>query len=175
MQDWNRVREGMTVYSADGHKLGKVVRSDASGIIVEKGIFFIKDYLARHEDVAAIEEDDVRLAVNREALRELREDEVSAGSTGGRAVGAIDAPDAGIAPGSFDTATLGASTTLPDGLRVPVVEEELGDLRDEKVRVTRTPHVEQRAAEGTARREEVEVDDSRRQMRRDDDKDKLET
>ena len=249
MQDLNRIREGMTVYSADGTKLGKVVRSDASGIIIEKGIFFIKDYLARHEDVATIEEDDVRLAVNREGLQKLDEDEVAQGSAGARGVGAIDAPDAGITPRGFDTATLGgltgASTADPDEVRVPVIEEELvanktlreagevvirkevhtehktidvpvlreevhverravnqpatgevGDFRDEtirmpireeeveitkrpvvreEVRVTRTAHAEERAAEGTVRREEVEVDDTRQQTRRDDDKDKFET
>jgi uncharacterized protein (TIGR02271 family) len=153
MRSTNDIREGMTVYSADGHKLGKVVRSDASGIIIEKGIFFIKDYLARHEDVAQIVEDEVRLAVNRADLRELGEDE-ALGAAGGRAVGATDAPDAGVTP--RDTpATAGE-------LRVPVVEEQLSAekrMRDAgEVVIHKEVHTEKRQIEVPVVREEVHVE-----------------
>ena len=37
-------REGMTVYAADGDKVGKVVAVDPGYIVVEKGFFFPTDY-----------------------------------------------------------------------------------------------------------------------------------
>jgi uncharacterized protein (TIGR02271 family) len=217
----------MTVHSADGQKLGKIVRVDAGGIIIEKGIFFIKDYLARHEDVATVDGDDVRLVINKEQLRRLDDESATLSATD------AGAGAAGVARPERDRVAGG------EELRVPVVEEELAankvvrqagevvvrkevhtehrtvdvpvvreevhverrpvdqpagadvaafqdetvrvPIREEdveitkrpvvreEVRVSRTPHVEHRAADATVRREEVDVDDSRRTRRDDDD------
>jgi hypothetical protein len=74
MQSWSgTIREGMTVHSADGHKLGKVVRSGPAGFVIEKGVFFKKEYLVRHTDVAGVDGDDIRLLTNRDALPRLDE------------------------------------------------------------------------------------------------------
>lgn len=154
MSSVNDIREGMNVYSADGHKLGKVVRCDASGIIIEKGIFFIKDYFARHEDVAQIVDDEVRLAVDRADLRELDETE-AVGAAGGRAVGAIDAPDVGVTP--RDTTATGEGE-----LRVPVVEEEIAvekHMREAgEVVIRKEVHTETKQIEVPVVREEVHVE-----------------
>jgi hypothetical protein len=89
------VRVGMSVFSADGEKLGNVVRRDADSFIIEKGLFFPKDYLCRYADVASVAGDDVRLSVNREELVRLRDaperDDVrEAGVSTG--AGAVDSP-----------------------------------------------------------------------------------
>lgn len=70
MIDADRIREGMTVYSAEGHKLGKVIACDANTFMIEKGFFFTRDYVARYEDVAGVQGDDVRLSRGRDALGE---------------------------------------------------------------------------------------------------------
>ena len=74
MQSWQgQIQEGMTVYSADGHKLGKVIRCSPGEIIIEKGFFFPKDYIVRDADVAAVSGDEVRLIINRESLAPIGE------------------------------------------------------------------------------------------------------
>jgi len=62
MIDTNRIRKGMVVFSSDGEKLGKVLACDRETFIIEKGLFFPKDYVARYEDVADVAGEDVRLS-----------------------------------------------------------------------------------------------------------------
>jgi hypothetical protein len=86
-----KLRQGMTVHSADGHKLGTIVRLDADGFIIEKGLFFPKDYLCSYESVAAVDREDVRLAGDRSALESVapvERDELADAS----GIGALDSP-----------------------------------------------------------------------------------
>ncbi len=64
----SEIREGMTVYAADGEKLGKILQCDPDAFIIEKGFFFPKDYIARYEDVADATGDEVRLLRGRASL-----------------------------------------------------------------------------------------------------------
>ena len=115
-----QLREGMTVYSIDGEKLGKIVRADADSFVIEKGLFFPKDYLCRYESVTSVDGDDVRLSVAKEELHRLgdlveRDDGLGDNrrfdATG---AGAIDAPGG---PGRM---------ARDDGdVRVTAVEEQL--------------------------------------------------
>jgi hypothetical protein len=63
-----RVAEGMTVYTRDGGKLGKVVAVDDAGLFVEKDFFFSKEYAFRYDDVAEIRDDGVHLRLDRTAI-----------------------------------------------------------------------------------------------------------
>jgi len=101
------VKEGMVVLAADGEKLGKVVRCDEEGFIVEKGIFFPRDYIARYEDVADVRGDEIYL---RSRLADLRDAESREGaSREGESREAGSRPRAGV----------------KEQVSVPVVEEEL--------------------------------------------------
>jgi hypothetical protein len=60
------VREGMTAYSADGKKLGKVIRSFGDTLLIEKGLLFRKDYVVGPEDVDRVEGDKITLRLTRE-------------------------------------------------------------------------------------------------------------
>jgi uncharacterized protein (TIGR02271 family) len=95
------IHEGMTIYSAEGDKLGKVVRVDRDGFIIEKGFFFPKDYFARYEDVATVRSNDeeATLKLSKEMLRPLGEEPVAA-----------------VKP---------ATGAAEEELRVPLKEEEL--------------------------------------------------
>jgi hypothetical protein len=64
MEERVQIREGMTIYSADLEKLGKVVRCNPTTFVIEKGFFFPRDYVARYEDVSRISGDDGWLQLN---------------------------------------------------------------------------------------------------------------
>src|SRR3712207_4587912 len=103
--DGFRVQQGMNVFSADGEKLGKVVSGDQQTFLIEKGLIFKKDYLARYDDIARTEGDDIYLRL---ALQEI---EAGEGITG------QELPD-----------TAAASATAPEAggeMRIPLAEEQL--------------------------------------------------
>jgi len=53
--------EGMTVRSADGDTLGKIVAINDRGIQVEKGIFFPKEYIASFDQIDQVSNGDLYL------------------------------------------------------------------------------------------------------------------
>jgi uncharacterized protein (TIGR02271 family) len=57
----NELSNGMTVRSADGDKLGKIVAIDNQGFQVEKGIFFPKEYKATFDQVDQVYNGDLYL------------------------------------------------------------------------------------------------------------------
>lgn len=60
------VREGMFVRTADGEKLGTVIRCGGDTFVVEKGLFLPRDFVLRYEDVADVRGGEVRLRLSRE-------------------------------------------------------------------------------------------------------------
>ena len=86
------IEEGMVVRSQDGEKLGTVTRCGESDFVVEKGLLFHRDFLARYDEVAEIRDREVLLtraasdAVlrhrQREGERGPREDVVPLGTFG---------------------------------------------------------------------------------------------
>lgn len=82
------VRQGMFVWTADGEKLGTVIRQGEDTFTVEKGLFLPRDFVLRYEDVAEVREGEVRLRLTREELvpgletRERRERVAQPGAFG---------------------------------------------------------------------------------------------
>jgi uncharacterized protein (TIGR02271 family) len=60
------VREGMFVRTADGEKLGTVIRRGEDTFVVEKGLFLPKDFVLRYEDVERVGNGEVHLRLSRE-------------------------------------------------------------------------------------------------------------
>jgi uncharacterized protein (TIGR02271 family) len=132
----------MTVRSADGEKLGKIVACEAERFFIEKGFFFPKDYLARYDDVSQVRGDEVLL---RRSGAELR------GEAGERATAeARSAERAGIAAGTTEQ------------VNVPVVEEELSAEKRTRqageVEVHKTVSTERREVSVPVTKEEVRVE-----------------
>ncbi len=132
MNDRNEIREGMTVYSSDGEKLGKVRRCEASTFVIEKGFFFPKDYVARYDQIAGVDGDDIRLLLTKASFAGMREGE-------------------GYATGAAGESSREATRSAGEDIRVPVAEEELdvvkrdreaGEVRLAKDVVTETKHVD---------------------------------
>ena len=134
----DRIHEGMTVFSSDGEKLGKVTACAGSSFTIEKGIFFPKDYVARADEVADVTDDEVRLALTKESFLRLRE-------------GHGELTGAGI-----ETHSSGEED------RMPVAEEELDVLKHDRdageVRLRKDVIHETKRIEVPVTREEVHVE-----------------
>jgi uncharacterized protein (TIGR02271 family) len=114
----SRVSEGMSVKSADGVRVGKVVSCQPGGFVVEKGFLSPKDFLVPYERISGFGDGEILLSATRADLLK----------------GA--APSAGEAAREEGRATkesLEAFGTAGE-IRVPLVEEEIvTNKRVEKV------------------------------------------
>jgi hypothetical protein len=73
--EWRaRLKEGMTVYTAEGIRLGLIIRCDVDSFLIERGLFFPQDYLARYQDIGSVEEEEVRLLLYRDELVQVDEE-----------------------------------------------------------------------------------------------------
>jgi hypothetical protein len=68
------LREGMTVRSVDGHKLGKVYAVGDTEFQIEKGLFFPKDYSVRFAEISDIRDGEIILAHGKESLRSFSDE-----------------------------------------------------------------------------------------------------
>jgi len=140
------IHKGMLVYSQDGEKLGKVVRCDVSSMLVEKGLFFPKDYLIKSDHIIDVRGDDIYLDLTRDRLTQLQ-----AGDT----TTTTAAPSTGY---TSTTGTLGRS----EDVRIPVVEEQLDINKTSRekgaVRVTKEVVTETKQVNVPITREEVRVE-----------------
>ncbi|HET9596982.1 MAG TPA: YsnF/AvaK domain-containing protein [Anaeromyxobacteraceae bacterium] len=188
MVDRNQVREGMTVYSSDGEKLGKVLTCDQSTFVIEKGFFFPKDYIARYDHVAEAQGDEIHLSLTKDAFRNNegqmgdvgdiagREHQREPGWSGAggfsaddRAAGlaAAEGSDARMREGPSDAARAAMAredrqSAGTDDIRVPVVEEELEAVKRDKqageVRLRKDVVQETKRIDVPVTREEVKVE-----------------
>lgn len=60
--------ENMKVRASDGEELGTIIRLDARSILVEKGLFFFKDYSVPIELVREVRDGEVHLSVPADEL-----------------------------------------------------------------------------------------------------------
>ena len=61
--DKTSVRDGMFVMGTQGERIGKVIRCDTDTFVVEKGLFFPKDYELRYDHITDISGGTVRYAL----------------------------------------------------------------------------------------------------------------
>jgi hypothetical protein len=65
--------ENMKLRTRDGVELGTIIRIDADGVLVEKGLSFLEDFLVPIELVSEVRDGDVFLSVTRADLPLTRE------------------------------------------------------------------------------------------------------
>lgn len=140
------IEEGMVVRSPDGEKLGTVTRCGETDFVVEKGLLFHRDFVARYDEVAEIRDREVLLtrAASDEVLRQRQS------SSGG---GAREPAEEVVPLGNFGqpqdiVVELAAEEAIPR-----TVVREAGALRIRKV--VRTELKEFRIP---VRREELHVE-----------------
>src|SRR6188768_2763598 len=61
--DENSVRNGMFVMGTQGERIGKVIRCDDETFVVEKGVFFPKDYELRYDHITDVSGGTIRYAL----------------------------------------------------------------------------------------------------------------
>jgi uncharacterized protein (TIGR02271 family) len=110
MRDATPIREGMTVRTPDGEKLGKVASVIGDEFIIEKGLLFKHDYRARCDRIMEVRGDEI-------IYQPIGADERAAGG-----VESAAAVTAGAAPAQAATPQ---AATPRDEIRVPLAEEEV--------------------------------------------------
>src|SRR6266542_7171158 len=65
--------ENMRVRTREGDEVGTIIRLEPGSILVEKGIFFLKDYLIPISLVSEVHDGNVTLSLTREELHRERE------------------------------------------------------------------------------------------------------
>ncbi|HVG58497.1 MAG TPA: DUF2382 domain-containing protein [Hyalangium sp.] len=145
----------MTVRSIDGEKLGKVFAVQDGEFLIEKGLFFPKDYVCRYSEISDIRDGEIILMHGKEGLHRFSLDEdrgVLAGTGGG----------AGVGPGAVGISSEQRTDLGKDQLAVPVYKEELDVTKREKqageVRVVKEVVEEEQEVSVPVRRERVRVE-----------------
>ena len=163
-------REGMTVYGADGEKVGKVVAVDPSYVVVEKGFFFPSDYYIPASAIANIDEDHLYLTVSKEEALHQGWDQPPTATTGvtdeDRFRATTTDAEASAASGAGYSTAGGSYTdqtqvTEGERVRVPVHEEELTattrPVEAGKVRIEKDVVTEERTLDVPVTEERVRV------------------
>jgi hypothetical protein len=96
MFERSEIRQGMLVRSRDGERIGRVVEIADSGILVEQGYFFARDYRLPWREVGGIQGKELFLVRDREQLRRMDQRE-----------------EAGVVAETAAPATAPATTTMP--------------------------------------------------------------
>jgi uncharacterized protein (TIGR02271 family) len=169
--DKSQVRVGMKAISNRGENLGRVLSRSDQGFIIEKGVFFPKDYLLRYEYITDIRGDQVIYALDdlRVAERSARPvaDAASVGAVPEppRRVAAAPAPaaaDVRAGTGSPVARRRGADLDADQELRVPLRDEELMvekvNRESGHVRIHKSVRVEEKHITVPVMREELVVE-----------------
>jgi hypothetical protein len=157
MYQRNDIKEGMTVRSVDGHKLGKVYAVGETEFHIEKGLFFPKDYAVRYAEISELRNGEIILAHGTDSLR-ISSDEVPYGSD-------TIATREGIGTGTVTRAETSAEfiagerTGLPFGARAEDLrtqdlgDQEIGPYNTEGARASPILTEEDRGIDTSIRRE----------------------
>jgi uncharacterized protein (TIGR02271 family) len=148
---------GETVRSADGEKLGKVERFDGNTLIIEKGIFFPKEYAVGTEEITGFRDGDLWIRLTRDELISVGELEERR-----RAYGERGQYRYGTTGYEGERGGFGAGATHTEEARVPLYEEELGVQKNVheagRVRIHKDVVTEEREVRVPVTREEIRVE-----------------
>ena len=123
----NEVRAGMTVTSTKGERLGNVVRVGSDTFVVEKGVFFPKDYELRYDHITSLDCEEIGYSLSDTDARFATPAETARAHTAATppAAASVAAPPASI-PTPRKTAPPSVGTTRKGDVRIPLMEEEIG-------------------------------------------------
>jgi len=149
------LRLGISVYSKDGEKLGKITNLFDDYFILEKGIFFPKDFTLRYEDIQDVSDDTVYLRLSNEDLTEWKNESYA----GWQQTEGINTGRLSASP--LDEYKDQYKGRFTEETKVPIVEEELNAEKIQKqvgeVKVRKIVHTELRHFTVPVTREEVSI------------------
>src|SRR5262252_10669568 len=158
--DKESVRNGMFVVGTQGERVGKVIRCDADTFVVEKGVFFPKDYELRYDHITDVSGGTIRYALT-DYLRGRRPDDGSRLTASSRET-AASAPPSEPAAAASAAARRTAQATDRDEIRIPLMREEIGIEKVAResghVRIHKTVHTEEKRFSVPVTREEVVIE-----------------
>jgi uncharacterized protein (TIGR02271 family) len=161
--DKTSVRNGMFVMGTQGERIGKVIRCDEDTFVVEKGVFFPKDYELRYDHITDVAGGTVRYALT-DFLR-------------GRDLESVTTPKP--APAAREAAASATAATVPaaaaatprrtdkaaeraEEIRIPLMREEIGIEKVAResghVRIHKTIHTEEKHFSVPVTREDVVIE-----------------
>src|SRR4051812_39277842 len=157
--DRDSVRNGMFVMGTHGERIGKVIRCGSDTFVVEKGVFFPKDYELRYDHITDIAGGTIRYALtdflhgtDTETAKSPAPEPAVAGATTARASAASTTPAPRRTDASGDR----------DEIRIPLMREEIGIEKVAResghVRIHKTVHTEERHFSVPVTREEVVIE-----------------
>jgi uncharacterized protein (TIGR02271 family) len=160
--DSNNVRNGMFVVGTQGERIGKVIRCDTDTFVIEKGVFFPKDYELRYDHITDVSGGTIRYALT-DYLRGRRPDDGSRLTSPPSREAAVSAPPAETAAAaSAAAARRTAKATDRDEIRIPLMREEIGIEKVAResghVRIHKTVHTEEKHFSVPVTREEVIIE-----------------
>ncbi|HEY4395152.1 MAG TPA: YsnF/AvaK domain-containing protein [Polyangia bacterium] len=155
---WSRndVRAGMGVTSTRGERLGNVIRMGAETFVVEKGVFFPKDYELRYDHITALSGDQISYSLS---------DVDSRLGAPAEAAGAPAAPAlarAAPVPAATPARAPAVAPAKPEEVRIPLMEEEIGIEKVTRetghVRIKKTVKTEEKHFTVPVTREDVVIE-----------------
>jgi uncharacterized protein (TIGR02271 family) len=143
----------MFVMGTQGERIGKVIRCDVDTFVVEKGVFFPKDYELRYDHITDVSGGTIRYALT-DFLRGRAPEEAK-----GAAVSTAAAPAMATAAAA---ARRSEKTTNGDEIRIPLMREEIGIEKVAResghVRIHKTVRTEEKRFSVPVTREEVVIE-----------------
>ncbi|EPX61336.1 hypothetical protein D187_001119 [Cystobacter fuscus DSM 2262] len=118
------IKEGMTVRSVDGHRLGRVYAVGESEFHIEKGLFFPKDYSVRYSEVGDIVDGEIILAHGKDSLRPFSTSEI-------HDIDPLDSGRVGSAPASSAAVERDMARSDPDAYAALPMSRRIEGLRTE--------------------------------------------
>jgi len=151
----------MFVMGTQGERIGKVIRCDLDTFVVEKGVFFPKDYELRYDHITDIAGGTIRYALSDYLRgRDLEETAPSAEPAPAKAAATATATAAAAAPTA--AARRAEKATDRDEIRIPLLREEIGIEKVAResghVRIHKTVHTEEKRFSVPVTREEVVIE-----------------
>jgi uncharacterized protein (TIGR02271 family) len=159
--DKTSIRNGMFVMGTQGERIGKVIRCDDDTFIVERGVFFPKDYELRYDHITDVSGGTVRYALT-DFLRG-REVEAAASQPAAAARGAAPPAANGATAATAPAKARGDGTSAArDEIRIPLMREEIGIEKVAResghVRIHKTVHTEEKHFSVPVTREEIIIE-----------------
>lgn len=164
----NDVHDGMSVTSTKGDRLGKVISRSTETFVVEKGVFFPKDYELRYDHITDMGSGGITYSLSDIESR-LGLSETERTRAAATAASATAATTARTAPASLRSEPLrseplasGKTATKTEELRIPLMEEEIGIEKVSRetghVRIHKTIKTEEKHFSVPVTREDVVIE-----------------
>jgi uncharacterized protein (TIGR02271 family) len=149
----------MAVTSAKGERLGNVIRTGSETFVVEKGVFFPKDYELRYDHITSLEGEQIGYSLSDTDSRFGSLAETVRASTAAAATTARAVPPA---PPARATAPTSIGASRKDDVRIPLMEEEIGIEKVSRetghVRIHKTVKTEEKHFSVPVTREDVVIE-----------------